>query len=907
MKNTILFAWLSLCLAAGGADFDLVKNGRAVSAIVVDQRFDATAAQSALELADYLEKITGARPEIRRTPAKGLYNIFLYTWGWQANQSKLFKEMDWAGRFGKDVDQVKDDGYLISVSDDGLYLIGKEPIAVYYGVCDLLRDCGEVRWFFPGEDGEYCPKAPSFSVPAQRRICNPDFKKRNFSIAYAGVNLEPTVLWMLRNKMTPGRSYFNAMGSGRSLGGHIFSTLLPDTLYDEHPEYFCMDKDGKRIPQNGKVKKDPGKPRPLGGQANQPCTSNPEVVDIMCRNVVKMIGQADNVKSFTVLNNDSTAWCHCANCKKLDPEAEKKQNYVSTRFWLLNNELIKAIKTDFPKVEVCSSAYQNYQEFPKGVVPDPRCVILLWMHSRCYAHALSDEGCFVNARFRRIIKEWSDAKMPVYPANYTDCQPGGTYLYQPLENVLAKDNQYYKKMNCVGSTDFVAPKDAVFVKAYENPRHLMMWRANFMNYYVDAAMKWDSTLDYSRIVDDIGAKFYGKAWKQMRAYRELLRTLYENANYHLCYGTSGMMQGKALQYPNAKKDLHAVLDAAEKAAEGDEALMAKIRLEREFLEKSWEECHAQWQLNGRKSEVSAGHREWRFADWESGFVLAGGADKEADNQTSVSFMYDDANDLHIRFRAEEVLKNDALTFIFANMSFAVKPNGKVSDEKVQCKVNRESDYWEGAITLRLEKQPRVGEFIKVGVLRSNKKETSSWNHGETNAPSIFRRLYFGTGSGMRPILPNGDFENLQELKEASKEVQWKNNRAPEDWSFRGAYELVQAPFDAPSGRCFVRGQGFGFIYVNGLNGPQHTYFGAIPFSGKLKVSAQFRGKGYIKMLFNAGRIADNYQQNIDTAGKWQEVSWTADFKDSAPTGILLYIYTQQSVMDFDDVKIEVVE
>jgi len=274
-------------------------------------------------------------------------------------------------------------------------------------------------------------------------------------------------------------------------------------------------------------------------------------------------------------------------------------------------------------------------------------------------------------------------------------------------------------------------------------------------------------------------------------------------------------------------------------------------------------------------------------------------------------MYDDGDNLHIRFRADDVLKKDMLTFFFENSSFSVKPDGSVSDEQVQREVTRARKSWEGNLTIKLAKKPRVGAFMKVGVLRGNNRETSSWNHGETNAPAIFRRLYFGTGIGIPPILPNGDFENVKTLqgenKEESKDVKWKDNRAPEDWYFRGNYEIVQDPSDAPSGRCFIRGQGFGFINVGGLNGPVHTYFGAQPFNGKLKISAQFRGKGFVQMLFNNGKIADKFQQNIDTDGKWQEISWTADFKGSAATGTILYIYTQQNVTDMDDVKIEVVE
>ena len=228
---------------------------------------------------------------------------------------------------------------MLCADSGALYVVAREKRGLFYGVYEILKRYGGMRWILPGPEGEFFTPRKSFVVPETEVVDNPAFRDRRFNLVSAWGPKE-TPLWMIRNGMSHSDPRY---GSLRHLGGHVFSTLLPDTYFHEHPEYYGLYK-GKRLPQCGnpaKITK-----TGTGGMANQPCTSNPETVRIMCENLVKMLKANPDAESFCILNNDSTAWCECENCVKLDPPEEAKRGMKSTRFWLLANALIATGKAD---------------------------------------------------------------------------------------------------------------------------------------------------------------------------------------------------------------------------------------------------------------------------------------------------------------------------------------------------------------------------------------------------------------------------------------------------------------------------------------------------------------------------------------------------------------------------------
>ena len=74
--------------------------------------------------------------------------------------------------------ELKDDGYIIKITSEVAYLIGKDPLATRFTVFGLLGDHLGVRWYMPGDIGEVVPKTDNVILPECEDIQEPSFKMR---------------------------------------------------------------------------------------------------------------------------------------------------------------------------------------------------------------------------------------------------------------------------------------------------------------------------------------------------------------------------------------------------------------------------------------------------------------------------------------------------------------------------------------------------------------------------------------------------------------------------------------------------------------------------------------------------------------------------------------------------------
>ena len=138
MKGKIFCCALSVVmftLALYGAEIKLTENGRSVSCIVLRKNAGKVERHAAKELSVYLGKISGGEcPVIGLEPVKGKYPIYL-----ELTQDK----------------KVGEEGFRISADKKALRIAGKEEIGILYGVYEVLKKDGGIRWLTPGADGEY--------------------------------------------------------------------------------------------------------------------------------------------------------------------------------------------------------------------------------------------------------------------------------------------------------------------------------------------------------------------------------------------------------------------------------------------------------------------------------------------------------------------------------------------------------------------------------------------------------------------------------------------------------------------------------------------------------------------------------------------------------------------------------
>lgn len=173
---------------------------------------------------------------------------------------------------------------------------------------------------------------------------------------------------------------------------HAMSWLLPRNLYDEHPEYFRMDKDGVRRPDfNG-------------------CPSNAETLEIVYKNA-KILGKANaptNHKYYFWLY-DGGEKCYCEECRNLND---------ADQGLLFENTIIKALKKIDPKAQLAHLAYDKTTPPPLLVKPEEGVFLEFAPFYRRWDRPLSDREA------RREGQVWShgdyldmlEANLKIFPA-----------------------------------------------------------------------------------------------------------------------------------------------------------------------------------------------------------------------------------------------------------------------------------------------------------------------------------------------------------------------------------------------------------------------------------------------------------------------------------------------------------
>ncbi len=936
MKNMVIsFDIVLTCCAAAlltscatgpvpEASYSLVKDGKATSCLILPENAGVIEKHSAAELCAYIEKITGAKIETTTAPSQEKYNIYIGTLG--SKSIPLTSKMKTCAK------TLAEDGYLLAADGKGLRIVGRHPRGVLYGVYGLLKQSGQVRWFLPGTEGEYCPKSPDFSIGSGVTVVNPSFQSRTLNLCCANVNSKSidTWDWMVRNGMQietskNGRKGWHPeerakRGDENVDGGHSFSYLISDNLFDEHPEYFCL-KDGKRIPQSGRLDVAPGK-RNFGGQAYQPCTSNPKVVEIMTAKLMEWGETPPRGGSFLIGNNDSQGWCQCENCVRLDPPVESKKRFVSTRYWTLLNAMAEKAFAQNPELKLKGWAYQNFQEPPTGIVPDKRFSVVTCLHQRCYRHRMDDTNCPSNKRFRNILINWGKLN-PISTYEYTDCLPGGDVVYLPLEHVFVHDLKYYHQIGVRGSLTETTPPDGVFGRAYDNDRRAKeMWPATWQFVYLMAYFLWDVNADYATVYEDMGSKFYGAAWPAMKQYREKLTAAWEATPGDMIYGTPDIALGQCLTIPGLEVELLILLDQAEKAAGNDEALLKKIRREREYFAISWQKMHKAWNklksveetiIQKREGEITVDgilqELDWKKATATTGFICEG-TDNPAKNQTFVEFLYDNEF-LYVGLTAMEpapgklssrhtmrdtaVWQDDDLEISLdptgsgeSYYHFCVNPKAAIYDARcvsesfdsawnADCQAATQvlPDRWVLEMKIRADSlNARIadGGAWKINVARCRRPEkgeiSSMAADGARHQPTSFRSAVFG-----KPLLKNGGFEKVA-IKEALPVKGWLSGNTPiifpNDWSLHGGNKgtLTMTGDDVHSGKLACALQ----------NGWITSYFEANT-GDTLQTEFWAKGDGSMSLLlFHYGRNAEGNMSFTTTEAISKKVGLSSEWQ-----------------------------
>lgn len=541
-------AFLAFCAAAA----PLFENGKTQWKIILPDNAGTEINYAASELSTALKKISGADFAVS-TAAQPKYNIFLGT----PETSPAIKEL--ANRF-KLSSTEETETVAVYAASDNLYLAGNNLRAVLYSVYSFLQNQLDVRWLWPGDDGEFIVKRSKYTLPAKLAYnYTPSFKIRAMSPCHWHRHV-PTEIWMARNFLngdsrTP--AFRDKAGLYRIGGGHQVRVHNPKKMFPTNPEFFSL----------------------IGGRRNiagiAGCWSNPEFTKHVLENVSNIVRKG-NLEILNLFPADITIRCECEKCSA---QAQGSR----TDFWYdyYSNTLIPALKKEFPKLRFAGIAYQEYRTPPKKPVSALEYVEYCH-YNRCYAHKLTDPQCPVNAKSLAEIKKWKEkAAIGIYGYEFDVFKPTA---FVANWNATADAMRTYRDLNAVRVKTEIIVYYNKKLKRHETAP-LIHRIANWMW----AQLSWNPDADVNALLKEWCSKVYGaKAAPFMFKYLSEVANAWSTQKTHpnYFYRSPG---GSAHNIFNAKriKDCRLWINQAMKAAAGDKRALEEVKLE-DLLFQQWE-------------------------------------------------------------------------------------------------------------------------------------------------------------------------------------------------------------------------------------------------------------------------------------------------------------------------------
>ena len=378
-----------------------------------------------------------------------------------------------------------------------------------FAVWHFLENELGIRWFT--FESTYIPKRKVLSFAALNRRGKPAFLERHLYAApwkqkLSRDNLMNNLRMERRNRLNPGK-YSPVILSKKAHHCHsYYDYVSPKKYFKTHPEYFSMDKSGKRFHGRNHV----------GGQL---CLSNPEVAQVAAKQLLEYIRQdrAELPKEkwpvmYDISQNDSTHWiCLCPECKKISAAEGGEAALVV----LFTNRVAKAIEKDYPEITLRAFAYVSTDVPPKTL----RCaknVQIRW----CDLFTRSDCYRPLSSKFNTVQKAkldgWKrqDARLSIW--DYWNMDLPGPYFTPPrvetMIDAIAPDIRYFRSL---GVEMLSIEAETVQFGHPQNFVDLQFW--------LGTQLLDDPDKDEEKLIAEFLTKHYGPAAGKMRQVLDLIR------------------------------------------------------------------------------------------------------------------------------------------------------------------------------------------------------------------------------------------------------------------------------------------------------------------------------------------------------------------------------------------------
>ena len=551
------------------ASVTLMEGGSPAATIILPDKASKAEQNAAKELQSHLWQMAGgaerkARKLEMRTETQGARGTKIY-----------IKRTVRPQELNLGLESLANHGFKIRSVEDGLVLCGKDDLGTEYAVYTFLEKNCDVRWFWPGELGQYVPRRPTVRVGRLRETHEPAFEL---------TRLGRKGPWRKRNKLL---RHFSTSG------GHSWGRMLPPAKYGPtHPEYYALVKGTRERDWNGYN----------GQHAYQLCTSNPEVIRLSIEDVRRRFDRDPKLRMYCVGANDGGGFCECEPCVALGVGRAKDQKdptqpIMTDRIWAYTNAIARAIKKSHPDRRLVQFAYSYYADPPRKEKPEDN--VVPWL-------ALNCEGDYDPA-YRKVqrqrIRAWSKLSRRLFIYEYFN-HTWKLNLPRAMPKAIGEAIPFYRKC---GATLFTGQSGNDFA-------------TEGLNYYLAAKLLWDPSQNVNALVDDYCRKAFGKAAPVMKKYFERLEQRWAAS---VQARTGARLQGTCEQYemmftPEAARELKGYLTEAERMAEE-----GKPRRRVQFILRGWRFGELELAAFGLLRQLAAEGvlRKFHPAGWKSKAVV----------------------------------------------------------------------------------------------------------------------------------------------------------------------------------------------------------------------------------------------------------------------------------------------
>ena len=430
---------------------------------------------------------------------------------------------------GDELDAVKHDGYVVKGQNGILVAAGYRGLGTLFSGYALLRQLGlklypwhhgpdqVVEVVEPVPDGTVEPFSISDMPFFEFRLLISHLDRGRWGISWGDYG---------NPRDAANRELFNNKGDWMDWF-HTASYLVPKGLYyDEHPDYFGVRQDGKRIPKET---------RHCRTILN---LSHPGVHEASAKRAIEWMDMQKERRFFCVADGDARM-CTCRHCRAMD----FYPSYYTDRLLKWVNSVANAVASKYPDKTILTGAYIETVKPPVRVMPAPNVRVMYcpwyWSSRTTSSHS------FDHPRNVTAMEEFMGWCMAC---------PGQVALY---------DYPGTGRMLLRGAIDRVklcARNDVRWIYFNGYPKMF-----SELHHYIMARLIWDPFLDSEKLKQEFCCVFYGPAAAPMLEY------------FRLHHQAMDRHAGRLFNDATLVAEAPALLREAEQLAVGDTGTVTRVQ------------------------------------------------------------------------------------------------------------------------------------------------------------------------------------------------------------------------------------------------------------------------------------------------------------------------------------------